>query len=109
MTCWYCLTAALGLGTPSSYDKVKGRCSMRTALWLLMTSCCLMLGTAHAQQSCTAAAAGKKLAGAAMTGFMNKCKREVQATCTQNATDKKLNGAARNSYVGKCVRDGVGA
>jgi hypothetical protein len=68
-----------------------------------------MVGAAQAQQSCTASATDKKLAGAAMTSFMTKCKHDVQATCDKNATDKNLNGAARTSFVGKCVRDGVGA
>jgi hypothetical protein len=63
---------------------------------------------AHAD-SCTATAAGKKLAGAAMTSFMKKCQSDAAKTCDAAAADKKLAGAAKSSFTKKCVSDAVGA
>lgn len=63
----------------------------------------------HAEgPACHAAAAEKKLAGAARTSFLKKCEKDAAATCDLAATDKKLSGAARNSFTKKCVRDAVG-
>ena len=58
--------------------------------------------------SCKEAAADKKLAGAAMTSFMTKCKKDAVASCDANAAEKKLNGAAKTSFAKKCVADAVG-
>jgi len=58
--------------------------------------------------SCHAAAAEKKLAGAAKNSFLKKCEKDAAASCDLAATDKKLAGAARNSFTKKCVRDAVG-
>jgi hypothetical protein len=64
---------------------------------------------AHAYaDSCTATAAGKKLAGAAMTSFMKKCQSDAAKTCDASAADKKLYGAAKTSFTKKCVSDAVG-
>ena len=49
--------------------------------------------------------AAKKLAGAAMTSFTTKCKKDAQASCDMQAADKKLNGAAKTSFTKKCVSD----
>jgi psiF repeat len=68
-----------------------------------------VLGAAHAQTpSCTAAAAEKKLAGAALKSFMGKCEREAGAACSASAKEKKLAGAAQKSFQTKCVADKVG-
>lgn len=58
--------------------------------------------------SCNAAAAEKKLAGAAKTSFLKKCEKDAAATCEMNSKEKKLNGAAKNSFEKKCVKDAVG-
>lgn len=69
----------------------------------------LCLGASAAQaQSCQAAAAEKKLSGAAKTSFLKKCEKDATASCNANAAEKKLAGAAKNSFTKKCVRDAVG-
>ncbi|MCU0955959.1 MAG: hypothetical protein MUF55_01170 [Hydrogenophaga sp.] len=76
--------------------------SVLSALWLVSAP-------ALAQDaSCSAAAADRKLAGAAKTSFLTKCEKDARARCEEGATEKKLHGAARNSHVNKCVRDAVG-
>jgi hypothetical protein len=59
---------------------------------------------AFAQESCSAQATDKKLAGAAKTSFMKKC---VTDSCNAQASDKKLAGAAKTSFTTKCVKDGM--
>jgi hypothetical protein len=58
--------------------------------------------------TCNAAAAEKKLAGAAKTSFLKKCEKDAAATCDTGASEKKLAGAAKNSFTKKCVKDAVG-
>ncbi|MDP3520163.1 MAG: PsiF family protein [Hydrogenophaga sp.] len=58
--------------------------------------------------SCNAAAAEKKLAGAAKTSFLKKCEKDAAASCEMSSKEKKLNGAAKNSFEKKCVKDAVG-
>lgn len=58
--------------------------------------------------TCNAAAAEKKLAGAAKTSFLKKCEKDATATCDATAKEKKLAGAAKNSFGKKCVKDAVG-
>jgi len=58
--------------------------------------------------SCTAAAAEKRLAGAAKTSFLAKCERDAATACEATATERKLHGAARTSFTRKCVKDAVG-
>jgi hypothetical protein len=73
---------------------------------------CLPFGGGSARaddQSCKARAAEKKLAGAAQTSFMKKCKTDAVAACDTAAADKKLAGAAKTSFTKKCVNDNVGA
>lgn len=66
------------------------------------------LSAAHADGTCTANAADKKLGGAAKTSFLGKCRRDAAASCDAAAAGKKLSGAARTSFTTKCVRDAVG-
>jgi hypothetical protein len=69
----------------------------------------LIAGAAHAQTgSCKAAAAEKKLAGAALKSFMTKCQNDAKGACTKDAKEKKLAGAAEKSFTTKCVNDKVG-
>jgi hypothetical protein len=63
---------------------------------------------AHAQTTCNAEAANKKLAGAAKNSFLKKCETDAGATCDKTAADRKLAGAAKKSFTDKCVRDAVG-
>lgn len=58
--------------------------------------------------SCNAAAADKKLAGAAKTSFLKKCEKDATATCQAASKEKNLHGAAKNSFEKKCVKDAVG-
>jgi hypothetical protein len=68
----------------------------------------MLLAPASADESCKAQAADKKLAGAALTSFMNKCERDAKTACNTHASDKKLSGAAKDSFTKKCVKDAVG-
>lgn len=70
----------------------------------------LLAGAAHAQtmSTCKAAAAEKKLAGAALKSFMTKCENDAKTACDFSAKDKKLAGAAQKSFATKCVGDKVG-
>jgi len=79
---------------------------MKTTSIVILASFCLA-GAALAD-SCKDEAASKKLAGAAMTSFMAKCKKDAQATCDAQAADKKLSGAAKTSFTKKCVSDATG-
>jgi hypothetical protein len=69
----------------------------------------LLIGGAQAQMgSCKAAAAEKKLAGAALKSFMTKCENDAKSSCGMAAKEKKLAGAAEKSFTTKCVSDKVG-
>lgn len=58
--------------------------------------------------SCNAAAAEKKIHGAAKTSFLKKCEKDATAACEAASKEKKLSGAAKNSFEKKCVKDAVG-
>lgn len=73
---------------------------------IILASLCLATGALA--DTCKEQAAAKKLAGAAMTSFMNKCKKDAQASCDAQAADKKLSGAAKTSFTKKCVSDATG-
>lgn len=82
---------------------------MKKAMLSLFCALLLAAGTAQAQDStCAAAAAERKLSGAAKTSFLTKCEKDARARCEEGATERKLHGAARNSHLNKCVRDAVG-
>jgi hypothetical protein len=79
----------------------------RIAITLLL---CAIAGTALAQtDTCKSRADDKKLAGAALTSFMKKCKKDAMKSCDATAIDKSLSGAARTSFTKKCVNDAVGS
>jgi hypothetical protein len=68
-----------------------------------------LAGAVYAQDvSCGAAAAEKKLTGAAKTSFMRKCAATAVKTCKVTATANKLSGSAKRSFTTKCVRTKVG-
>ncbi len=73
----------------------------------LALAICLIAAPAFA--SCKSEAADKKLAGAALKSFMDKCERDAKAACEKDSVDKKLAGAAKNSHEKKCISDRVGA
>jgi len=62
-----------------------------------------------AAPTCKAQSAEKKLAGAALKSFSEKCEKDAKAACEKTATEKKLAGAAKTSFTKKCVSDAVGA
>lgn len=69
----------------------------------------LIAGAAHAQTgTCKAAAADKKLAGAALNSFMKKCESDAKNACSASAKQKNLAGAAEKSFTTKCVSDKLG-
>jgi hypothetical protein len=70
----------------------------------------LILATAAMAEgpTCNAAAAEKKLAGAAKTSFLTKCEKDATAACQAASKEKKLSGAAKTSFEKKCIRDAVG-
>jgi len=73
----------------------------------LVLALCLVSAPAFA--TCKSDAADKKLAGAALKSFMQKCERDARTTCEKDSTEKKLAGAAKASHMKKCVADAVGA
>ena len=82
---------------------------MKKYLSLIVFAVALTFGTAHAADTCDAQAAEKKLAGAAKTSFVKKCKADsggpTAAACEKSAADKKLAGAAKTSHLKKCMED----
>jgi hypothetical protein len=44
-----------------------------------------------------------------MNSFMKKCETDAKKTCDAAAAEKKLHGAAKTSFTKKCVTDAVGA
>lgn len=82
--------------------------SMKTLLTLL-TALAISAPVLAETASCHAAAAEKKLAGAAKTSFLKKCEKDATAQCELKSQEKKLAGAAKNSFEKKCVKDAVGA
>jgi hypothetical protein len=76
---------------------------------LAIVAISLCFTTAALADSCKDQAASKKLAGAALTSFMGKCKKDAQASCDKQAADKKLSGAAKTSFTKKCVTDATGS
>jgi len=75
---------------------------------ILLAAILTLAAAASANASCKSDAAGKKLAGAALTSFMKKCESDAQASCEKSSTDQKLAGAAKTSHMKKCVGDAVG-
>ncbi len=64
-------------------------------------------GLAHAEATCEAKAAEKKLAGAAKASFIKKCEKDApKGAFATAAAEKKLAGAAKNSFLKKCEKDG---
>jgi hypothetical protein len=69
----------------------------------------LLATAAYAQRpTCKLQAIERKLAGAALTGFMKKCEQDMQEVCEKSAEDRKLEGFARGSFTRRCVAQFVG-
>lgn len=79
-----------------------------TALALAASPAWAATAADGAGPTCHAAAAQKKLAGAAKTLFLKKCEQDAQTACDARAAEKKLAGAAKTSFTQKCLRDAVG-
>jgi hypothetical protein len=60
-------------------------------------------------KSCKERASEKKLAGAALKSFSEKCAADAKAACEGRSAEKKLHGAAKNSFETKCLRDATGS
>ena len=69
----------------------------------------LLLATGTTSATCKSDAAAKKLAGAALTSFVNKCESDAKAKCEADSAQRKLSGAAKESHMKKCVADAVGS
>jgi hypothetical protein len=103
--------------TPSALS-LQGE-TMKTLITVLALSVACLSTPAFAADpapgSCDAQATEKKLAGAAKTSFVKKCKTDAMAAnpaaaaCDKSAADKKLAGAAKTSHVKKCMADAGGA
>jgi hypothetical protein len=81
-------------------EGVMGRLMMAVAIMLAAA------GTASA--TCKSEAASKKLAGAALTSFVNKCQSDAKQKCEAESGQRRLAGAAKDSHMKKCVADAVG-
>jgi len=79
---------------------------MKSALTVLALVSLLSGGafaqTAAPTETCDAQAMTKKLAGAAKTSFMKKCKTDVCSAKAIDKNGKQLAGAARASFLKKC-------
>jgi hypothetical protein len=64
----------------------------------------LVAGSAMADDCQTKAVGkdGRALAGAALNGFLKKCRREACETRAVSAEGKPLHGAAKSSFLAKC-------
>ncbi len=89
---------------------------MRTSLIVALFSLLAVNSVFAADSACDAAAAEKKLAGAAKTSFLKKCEADkaaaapaAPAACEAQAAEKKLAGAAKASFLNKCSADGRAA
>ena len=74
----------------------------------VLLSTCLAGSAFAASATCKTQATDKKLAGAALTTFTNKCTKDAASACDTQAAAKKLAGAAKTSFVKKCTADAVG-
>jgi hypothetical protein len=93
----------------NDYDFGKSTTKITMSKLFAFLASALLISSIHAQdRSCTAAAAEKKLAGAAKNSFLKKCEKDATAQCEASAAERKLAGAAKNSHIKKCVKDAVG-
>ena len=69
----------------------------------------LMSTAVPAQQAtCKLQAVEKKLTGAPLTTFMQKCQDDVQKTCEQQASERRLEEPAKTLFLNNCVKAFVG-
>jgi hypothetical protein len=78
---------------------------IRTATGVLL--CAFLVTSALAQSACETQAVSKdgKLAGAAKTAFVKKCKKDACEPKAVRGDGKPLRGAAKNSFMKKCQQD----
>ena len=70
---------------------------------LALAICLVSAGPAFA--TCKSDAADKKLAGAAKTSFLKKCKRESCLVKAVGSNGRPLAGAAKKSFMQKCAKE----
>ena len=103
--------AALAHRTPGKLRRTSATALEKHVIKQFVAVLSLTLATAamaDEAQSCYAAAAEKKLYGAAKTSFLTKCKKEARAKCEAASKEKNLSGAAMSSFETKCFKDAVG-
>ena len=75
---------------------------------VIFAAALILSGGVAQAETCQQQAAGKRLAGAALSSFMTKCEKDARASCEKSSSDKKLAGAAKMSFETRCVNDAVG-
>ena len=81
--------------------------TMRSTVPALLLS--LLPSASYAQQAtCKLQAVEKKLTGAPLTTFMQKCQDDVQKTCEQQASERRLEEPAKTLFLNNCVKAFVG-
>ena len=79
------------------------RCAVPALLLSLLPS------AGYAQQAtCKLQAVEKKLTGAPLTTFMQKCGDDAQKACEQLASARRLEEPAKNLFINNCVKTFVG-
>jgi hypothetical protein len=69
----------------------------------------LLSTAAHAQQAtCKLQSIEKKLTGAPLTTFMQKCQEDVQKACEQLASARHLEEPAKTLFLNNCVKAFIG-
>jgi hypothetical protein len=99
---------AAGISMLAGGKKAHRRLRPMKYLLLLALGVAFSIPVGAQAPTCKAAAAEKKLAGAALASFMKKCETDAKGACSLSAGERKLSGAAKTSFTTKCVRDKVG-
>jgi hypothetical protein len=60
------------------------------------------------QPTCKLQSIEKKIAGSALTDFMQKCENEAGATCENQAVVRRLEEPARSLFIRACIKALVG-
>ena len=74
---------------------------------IAITACVLLTSVAHAQPSCMAQSAEKKLAGAAQKSFMTKCEADAKARLREVGRGEEARGRGQGQFYQE-VRQGRG-
>ena len=82
---------------------------MKTIVALAFLATCFTTPAFATDTKCVASATQAKLAGAAKTAHIKKCREDAKAVCEASAKTNRLSGVAAASHVNKCTNDAVGA